>query len=152
EPLTNSEWATSAGWDFLNNWDNQFKGQMSLRDSLVDSRNIPAAKFFNEDEHLGNYHDEISKWLENLGIDINKISQDGSLVPQNAINATMTPLELAGAYTPFANQGKYTEPYTVFKVTTQDGQEIDLTPKTNKEMEDYTAYMITDILKGVIPY
>lgn len=152
EPLTNSEWATSAGWDFLNNWDNQFKGQMSLRDSLVDSRNIPAAEFFNEEEHLGNYHDEISKWLENLGIDINKISQDGSLVPQNAINATMTPLELAGAYTPFANQGKYTEPYTVFKVTTQDGQEIDLTPKTNKVMEDYTAYMITDILKGVIPY
>lgn len=150
--IANTDWAVDAGWDFLNNWDNQFKGQMSLRDSLVDSRNIPAAKFFNEEEHLGNYHDEISKWLENLGINIDNISQDGALVPYNAISGTMSPLDLAGAYTAFANQGNFTEPYTVSKVVTQDGQEIDLTPKTNKVMEDYTAYMITDILKEVVPY
>ena len=150
--IANTDWAIEAGWDFLNNWDNQFKGQISMREALVDSRNIPAAKFFNEDEHLGGRHDDISEWLENLGIDLENISQDGALVPYNAISGTMSPLDLAGAYTAFANQGNFTEPYTVNKVVTQDGQEIDLTPKTNKVMEDFTAYMITDMLKEVVPY
>ena len=142
---------TDSNWD-LNNYDNAFRGQISMRDALVDSRNIPAAKFFNEEEHLGNYHGEIENFLEDLGVNVSAISQDSGLVPQNAINGTMSPLDLAGAYTAFANQGNYTEPYTVTSIVNRDGEEIDLTPSTNKVMEDYTAYMVTDMLKDVISY
>ena len=146
EPYTNGDWSP-------NNYDNAYRGQMSMRDALVDSRNIPAAKFFNDEEHLGNYHGEITDFLEGLGIDTSKISpgSDG-LVRSSAFNGTMSPVDLSGAYAAFANQGTYTEPYTVTKVVSLDGEEINLEPESSKAMEDYTAYMITDMLKDVVSY
>lgn len=128
------------------NFDRAFRGQMSLRDALVESRNIPAVRIMNED--LNTSH--IDEFLGNLGVDSSELnSTSDSILPQNAINGEMTPLEMAGAYAAFANGGNFTEPYAVSRVITHDGQEIDLTPETNQSMSDYTAYMITDVLKGV---
>lgn len=132
------------------NYDRVHKGQMAIREALVDSRNIPTAKIFNEDLDW----EKVEGFLEGLGIDVENLSGNSSdgLVRSNAIDGTMTPLELTGAYTAFANEGNYTEPYAVSKIINQDGEETDLTPETTKAMEDYTAYMVTDILKGVIPH
>jgi len=116
-----------------------------LRESLVDSRNVPTAKVFNEDLEM----DQVEDFMTNLGLSAEQMSDDGVLVPQNAINGRMSALEMAASYAAFANGGNYTEPYTVSKVTTQDGQEINLIPETNQAMSDYTAYMITDMLKDV---
>lgn len=133
------------GWS-PRNYDGLYKGQGSLRDFLVDSRNIPAAKVFNEDLDSR----EVEEFLNNLGIDPTQLNSDGGPYPQNAINGRITPLQLAASYSSFANGGYYTEPYTVSKIIAQDGQEYDLTPETNRAMSDYTAYMITDVLKGVV--
>lgn len=131
----------------LRNYDRSYRGQISLREALVDSRNIPAAKFFNE--HLE--RNQIEDFLSNVGIDPASVAPGAdALVESNAINGTLTPLQLAGSYASFANGGNYTEPYAVSKVTTHDRQEIDLTPETNQAMSDYTAYMITDMLKDVV--
>ncbi|WP_423189383.1 transglycosylase domain-containing protein [Alkalibacterium sp. f15] len=130
----------------LRNYDGQYRGQISLREALVDSRNIPTAKVFNEDLETS----QVEEFVTNLGVNIEPMSNEGVLVPQNAINGVMTPLQMAASYASFANGGNYTEPYTVSKVTTQDGQEIDLSPETNQAMSDYTAYMITDMLKDVV--
>lgn len=130
----------------LRNFDREYRGQMSLRDALVNSINIPAAKVMNEDLETG----QIENFLNNIGIDSTNLNDtSNSILPQNAINGRMTPLQMAASYATFANGGNYTEPYTVSKVITQDGQEIDLTPETNQAISDYTAYMITDVLKGV---
>lgn len=133
------------GWS-PRNYDSQYRGQGSLRDYLVDSRNVPAAKIFNEDLDMA----EVEGFLSNLGIDASELNSDGGPYPQNAINGQLTPLQLAASFAAFANEGYYTEPYTVSKVITQDGVEYDLTPDTNRAMSDYTAYMITDVLKGVV--
>lgn len=132
------------------NYDRTYKGQMSIRRALVDSRNIPTAKVFNEDLD----HNQVEGFLKGLGINVANISGEGAegLVRSSAINGAMTPLELTGAYAAFANEGNYTEPYTVTKIVNQRGDETDLTPKTTRAMEEYTAYMVTDILKGVIPH
>ena len=134
-----------------NNYDNRFKGQMRMREALVDSRNVPTAKLFNDD--LSEHHDDIRNFLEGMGINVKDLNNgvDG-LVAQNAINGDMSVYTLAGAYAAIANQGNYNEPHTVSKVVTQDGQEIDLTPDTTRVMKDSTAYMLTDMLKGVIPH
>ena len=92
---------------------------------------------------------DATEFVENVGLDTNLMSKEGGLVNSNAISGTASPLQMASAYSAFSNGGNYTEPYTVSKVITQDGQEIDLTPKTNQAMSDYTAYMITDMLKDV---
>ncbi|EXJ22620.1 Multimodular transpeptidase-transglycosylase [Alkalibacterium sp. AK22] len=138
---------TAPGTDWTpRNFDRAFRGQMSLRDALVESRNIPAVRIMNEDLDTN----DIDNFLGGLGIDSAELnSTSNTILPQNAINGEMTPLEMAGAYAAFANGGNFTEPYAVSRVITHDGQEIDLTPETNQAMSDYTAYMITDVLKGV---
>lgn len=129
------------------NYDNSFRGALTLRQALVDSRNIPALKIFNQDLD----HGDVTNFLAGLGIDASKLNAGSEgLVPSNAINGTMTPLQLVGAYAAFANGGHYTKPYTVSKIITQTGEEIDLSNETKKAMEDYTAYMITDILKDIV--
>ena len=133
-----------SNWNF-NNYDNQYLGQMSMREALVQSRNIPAAKIMNDYMNIENVEAFVSK----LGLDPKEISGANGLVPSNSIDGSMTPLQLAGAYSAFANEGIYTEPHTVNKVVTQRGQEIDMTPESTRAMEDYTAYMMTDMLKGV---
>ena len=136
-----------------NNYDNRFKGQMSMREALVDSRNVPTAKLFNED--LGGNHAEIRSFLESMGINVTNLNGaediDG-LLGQNAISGDMSVFTLAGAYAAIANEGNYNAPHTVSKVVTQDGQEIDIAPQTKRVMKDSTAYMLSDMLKGVIPH
>lgn len=143
EPYTIGDWTPR-------NYDRTYKGQMSIRQALVDSRNIPTAKIFNEDLN----HSQVEGFLQGLGIDVATLSGEAGdgLVRSSAINGAMTPLELTGAYAAFANEGNFTEPYAVSKIVNQRGDETDLTPKTSKAMEDYTAYMVTDMLKGVISH
>jgi len=137
--------APGTDWE-LSNWDGEYNGQMTMREALVESRNIPAAKIFNEDLNM----DEVAGFLEGIGINPETLSSgSGGLVPSNAIDGVMTPMQLAGAFSAFSNEGVYTEPYAVSSVTTQDGEEIDLTPESNRAMEESTAYMVTDMLKGV---
>lgn len=130
------------------NWDNEYHGQMTTRQALVTSRNIPAVKVLNEDSDPS----QVNGFLEGLGIDPAAMTGSNGVVPSSAIDGSMTPVQLAGAYSAFANGGNYTQPYTVNKIESQSGEEIDTRPETTKAMEDYTAYMITDMLKGVIDY
>lgn len=128
------------------NWDGQFLGQMSTRDALVDSRNIPAAKVFNEELD----HGQVNQFLEGVGIDPAAMTGANGVVPSSAIDGSMTPMQLTGGFSAFASGGNYTQPHTVREIVTQAGETIDTVPETTKAMEDYTAYMITDMLKGVI--
>ena len=93
--------------------------------------------------------DRAKEFAENLGIEF----ADEHLVPQDAIGGTSTnsfPLQLAGAFSAFGNEGIYTEPYAVVKVEFPDGSVIDLKPEPEAVMADYTAYMVTDMLKDVV--
>lgn len=142
--LVDEEWSYPDGSP-LRNYDGQYVGQLSMREALVDSRNVPTAKLFTEELEQS----DVNEFLESVGIDPSTVSNESELVPSNAISGNLSPLQLAASYTAFANDGNYTEPYTVSKVVTQDGQEIDLTPQTNQAISDYTAYMVTDMLKDV---
>lgn len=128
----------------IRNWNRRYQGWISARVALRESLNVPAVKTFME---IG--PDRAKKFAENLGIKF----ADKTLAPQDAIGGTRTtttPLQLAGAFSAFGNEGVYTEPYSVTKVVFPDGSEIDLRPKSEAVMSDYTAYMITDMLKDVV--
>ena len=126
----------------INNWDRKHEGQISLRRALVDSRNVPTYKIFKD---VGAENSQ--KFLENVGIE--NYNGEAGIVDSSSISGVLSPIQLAASYAAFANGGEYTEPYTVSKVVTADGEEIDLTPSTTQAMSDSTAYMITDMLKDV---
>src|SRR5690625_6244182 len=59
-------------------------------------------------------------------------------------------MQLEGSFRAYGNEGIYNEPYAVTKVEIPDGKEVDLKPEPEAAMSDYTAYMITDMLKTVM--
>jgi len=128
----------------INNYDNEYKGNQTIREALVDSRNIPALKTF---QAVG--ADNAFAFLQKLGITITNDDQE-YLVESNAIGGEVTPIQLSAAYAAFANGGTYYEPYTVQAVKTTEGEEFTYDPTGTEAMKDSTAYMITDMLKDVI--
>ncbi len=135
----------------INNWDKRYMGIMTLRRALVLSRNVPAAKLFME---VG--VDNINEFLGKLDIHYKKIDQSNAISSntnvQEGTKYGVSSLKMAAAYAAFANGGTYHKPQYVNKVVYQDGSEETEAFETEgtKAMEDTTAYMITDILKGVI--
>ena len=67
-----------------------------------------------------------------------------------ALKRGVSPLQMAGAFSAFGNNGMYTQPYAVKKIELRDGTVLDTAPETKPVMKDSTAFMITDMLKSVM--
>lgn len=128
----------------IRNWNRQYQGWMSARNALAQSLNVPTVKLL---EEVG--LENAKEFAEGIGYEFATDPIDY----RDAIGGTqteVTPLQLAGAYRAFGNQGIYNEPYAVTKVEFPDGTTEDLTPEPEPAMADYTAYMVTDMLKSVV--
>ncbi|RBW67481.1 transglycosylase domain-containing protein [Bacillus taeanensis] len=126
----------------IQNWDGQYHGEISMREALTWSYNIPAVKAYQE---IG--EEKAKEFAGNLGISLD------DLFPSYAIGGFkhgVSPLQLAGAYAAFANNGIYHQPHAVQKIVFADGREVDFTAKSVQAMQDSTAYMVTDMLKDVV--
>lgn len=123
----------------LYDFDKKYKGAMTMRDALVQSRNVPAIRSLQE---VG--LKKSTNFLKKLGI-----SQKEPYTLQNGIALYISPLQVAAAYAAFANGGIYYKPYYINSITTQDGKTKSFSPNGKRAMKESTAYMITDMLKGV---
>ena len=139
--------AYSSG-QIISNWNNRTEGLVTLKYALVKSKNTVALQAFQSIDN-----DLIYDFVTSLGI--TPETSDGYLHEAHAVGAFngVTPTELAGAYSAFANGGYFTEPYTVTKFVYRDtGEVVEPKHKREKVMSAQTAYMITNILFGVTPY
>lgn len=123
----------------LHDFDKKYKGNMTMRESLVQSRNVPAIRAL---QAVG--IKRATSFLDGLGI-----SQKQPYTLQNGIALYISPLQVSAAYAAFANGGTYYKPYYISSITTQDGSVKQFNPKGKRAMNKATAYMITDMLKGV---
>ena len=129
----------------INNYNDKYHGQMSIRQALAKSYNIPALKAF---QAVGT--ENARKFGESLGLTLNKeeFFESASI---GGMKTGVSPLVMAGAYSAFGNEGVYNEPHTVTKVVLQDKTTtLNLKPESKVVMEDYTAFMISDMLKSVM--
>jgi penicillin-binding protein 1A len=134
----------------IRNFDRSYDGRITMRRALARSRNVTAVKALQE---VGT--NRAQAFAEGLGIPIGNQLQEGETQMPEAyglggFNKGVTTKELAGAYAAFGNSGTYTEPYTIRKVEFPDGRIINVKPESNLAMSDYTAYMITDMLKTAV--
>ncbi|MFS0672645.1 transglycosylase domain-containing protein [Ornithinibacillus sp. 179-J 7C1 HS] len=128
----------------IRNWNRTYQGWMTARYALQESLNVPAVKVL---EEVG--YDNSQKFANQLGIEF----ANGRPQLTDAIGGADTnvnPLQLAGAYQAFANEGMRYEPYAVSKVVYPDKQTVELAPEPEVVMSDYTAYMISDMLKTAL--
>lgn len=127
----------------LFNYDFDYQGNMTLREALAGSRNIPALKLLQE---VG--LDNAYAFLQKLEINITN-NNNRDLVEANAIGGEITPIQLSAAYAAISNYGQYHTPYTVNRVVTAAGTVQEFTSNSRQAMKDSTAFMLVDILKGV---
>ena len=125
----------------INEWDGEYWGSVSIRRALEWSRNIPALKAF---QAVG--ADNAQAFAAGVGIDIDPIYESAAIGGFDGVS----PLQMAAAYAAFGNGGTYNEPSAVKKVVFPDGKEWEPDLVSEQAMEDYTAYMITDMLKSVM--
>ena len=124
----------------LYDWDNKYDGMMTMRHALEQSRNVPAVKTLRE---VG-----VKRAAKFAGkMDINVPKDSGLSV---AIGANASSLQMAGAFSAFATMGIYHKPQFVSKIETPDGLTRNYDSEGIRVMSKSTAYMITDMLKGVI--
>ncbi len=130
----------------VNNWDRKHMGAMSIREALARSRNIPAVKALKE---AGT--ERAKEFANGLGLNQDTVYESSAL---GGLDKDVSSLQMAGAFSAFGNNGFYTKPHTVKEVVFRDGTKINMKPETEAAMSDYTAFMISDMLKSAVsaPY
>ena len=127
----------------VNNWDHLYKGYISLREALSDSRNVPAIKLY---KSVG---DELAwQFAESLGIK----NKDGFYHDSMAIGGMTygySVLEMTNAYSSFPKGGIY-QKATAIKELEIDNEKIDMTNPSKQVMSEETAFLINNILHDVL--
>ncbi len=125
-----------------NNFDGKFFGTITLRTALAHSRNIASVRLIEkigppvvvELAHKAGIHSDLDPVLS-LGL--------GSSV--------VSPLEMADAFGTFANGGINVTPYTVERVEDSSGKQLEShVPSDHEAMSPQLAYLMTNLLKGVV--
>ncbi|QQR54333.1 penicillin-binding protein [Candidatus Peregrinibacteria bacterium] len=140
--------STSWGSWSPKNFDGGFRGPMTIRQALGQSRNIPAVKAY----FLAGQSEKIIPFVETFGME--SISeQDAAASFGGSLSlgaANVTPLEFAEAYTVFANGGTKVEPVSILKIETADGNILEQWDESKIEktevLDPEVAYLINDIL------
>lgn len=119
-----------------------FAGIMSLSTSLIQSRNIPAVKL---GKAVG--LEKVIEICRQLGIE--SPMQPVISLPLGSIG--VTPLEMAGAFATFANNGWQSDTTVILQVTDSKGNILlDNTPEPKRVLDPWATASLTTMLKGVL--
>ncbi|AXF57450.1 transglycosylase domain-containing protein [Salicibibacter kimchii] len=129
--------------DSIRNYGGNYSGEVSMREALVRSLNIPAVKAIQE---VG--LEDAQAFAEDLGLDFDEDITEGYAL--GGFGGYLSSLDMAGAYAAFGNEGTYNEPFSVRKMEFRDGREVENSPESEQVMYESTAYMMSDMLKDVV--
>lgn len=141
-PIIDDKTTYSDGTE-INNWDGRYKGIITIREALVDSRNIPALKTFQSVDNA-----DIKEFVTKLGLSP-EVQSNSKLHEAHAIGGYTgeSPMTVAAAYAAFGNNGTYNEPHTFTKIEfDENGETYENDYEKTKVMSPETAYMVTDML------
>ncbi|HEX2123674.1 MAG TPA: PBP1A family penicillin-binding protein [Thermoanaerobaculia bacterium] len=126
------------------NYDNRFHGPVTVREALAHSYNIPAVRA------------AIDAGVPNVIKTATSIGVESRLEPYPSVSLgsfEVTPLEIAYAYSVFANLGMKAEPVSILAVVTRDGELKETRNVKMKRVAPASAcYIMNDVLKDVFDY
>src|SRR5665213_1397863 len=124
------------------NFHDEVFGMMTLRQALAKSDNVAAVKV----ARMVGYRTVVSM--------ARRAGLNGDIRPTPAValgSYAVTPFEMAGAYTAFANGGIWVKPQVVSYVRNEDGETIHSEQgETSQAMDPRVAYLMTSMLEEVI--
>lgn len=125
-----------------------YKGLVTARTALNESRNVPALKIFNQVLGI----DKAWDFSKKLGITtIDKHDYQAQTGVLGGLKYGVTVEELTNAYSSIANGGKYNDSYMIEKITDLKGNVIykhQLDPQ--RVFSEQSAYLMTDMLRTVV--
>ncbi len=141
--LVDEEFFYSSG-QVVGNQGRSYMGKQTIRFHLAQSTNVPAIL---ANQAAGQEYS--ADFARSLGL---PIAAEDTFNESNPLGtmSTASPLNMAGAYAAFGNGGFYIEPHAITKIVYDDGTERDVTPEPVRVMEDFTAYMVTDMLRDAV--
>lgn len=119
---------------------------INMTEALTKSENIPAVWLLNE---VG--IDTGVKYAKEMGITMDKNDRNLAIALGGLTHGTNT-LEMAGAFSVFANGGEYNPPYSIKSIVDHDGVERYKynAPKPKRVLSEQTAYYMTKMLENVV--
>jgi penicillin-binding protein 1A len=124
------------------NYDGKFKGEISIRQALTESRNVPTIRVASL---VG---------IKNVVVMARRFGLSGAMEPYLplAIGACeATPLEMASAFTVFPNLGIQAKPYFIRRVEDYDRvKKEERTPKIQQVLKPEIAQEILGLLQNVV--
>jgi penicillin-binding protein 1A len=124
------------------NYDNTFKGAMSIRSAIAMSRNIPVIAL---GQRVG--IDKVIDVCRTLGIK----SPIPPVISLPLGSVDLTPLEIASAYATFANNGWQSDTTAILQVTDNSGHLLlDNTPKPKLVLDPWASASLNSALQSVI--
>ena len=133
---------TYTNGEAINNWDDQFKGYITIREALADSRNIPALKLYQELDKTKIY---------DFLIKLNLHTKDSPLEAHSigGFSDGFTVLNMTNAYQMFANEGNFIEAKAIRKIEFQNNT-YNISNNSKRLLSKETSFLITDILHDAI--
>ncbi len=132
------------------NYDGKYEGPMTMRKGLTKSKNMISIRILHR---IGAKYGQ--EYTTRFGFDADKNPPYLTL----ALGAgAVTPLQLAGAYSVFANGGYKISPYIISKITDSNGRVLsEVTPdkagdEANRVIDERNAFLMDNMLKDVVKY
>lgn len=123
------------------NYDDKYRGPISLRSALAQSLNVPAVKMI----WLLGIKDTLNFVRNNMGLTVQTDGEPGLSMVLGSLE--MTPLEVAHGYTTFANDGVEVKPRMILRIEDEQGKVIkDYESETKKVFEPDVTRKISDVL------
>ena len=134
------------------NADGEYRGQIPLRDALAWSVNTVAVRLVHE---LG--VKPVFDFIQRLGLPLVEAGSrnDQALAPLalGGLTTGVTPLELSGAFTAFANQGLRSTPQGLLRVEDAQGRVLRRgSIRQEQVIRPETAQAVTEMMQDVIAY
>lgn len=129
--------------DWPKNYDNTYKGLMTVRDTIEISHNVGPVAILSE---LG--VKKSIKFLRDMGFKYIDQEKDANLsLALGGLTNGATPLQMAAGYSMIANGGEYVEPTFFTKVVDSNGNTVLETKQERKRMmSESNAYIMQSIL------
>jgi penicillin-binding protein 2A len=127
-------------------WDRQTRGQVTMTEAIVRSWNIPAVWLLHE---IG--IDKGMDFARRLRIPIVEKDDRNLSIALGGLATGVSPLDMAQAYSAFANQGVMQAAHAITKITTADGHLlVEAVPQPSQAMRPATAYAVTLMLQEAV--
>lgn len=124
---------------------NAYYGNVTLRAALKNSLNIPAVKVI---ESIG--VGTARRYLTAVGIEVDDRDWNLSLA-LGSMTYGASPVQMAAAYSPFANGGTFYAPYFIERITDRDGVVVyQHQDSGTRVLSAQNAYLLTDLMRTVI--